>query len=362
MGLDADTTTTTTTTPLNNSLSQSNQHDTPLNDKSSKRHGPKRKPRAKQASSTADNVTAPPPEGSTPTDSTTSKKRRGPRRTPRGAGPKTEEGQTDSPKDTVNKKRQRSSKKTPQSSSSAAASSSSSSNTVDPPTPVDDSQQQQQQPDSASKDKPANKKKSRRSKGQKAASSSENTAPNTTPLHLAKHRDQAKLTTEDDDQNDDQEDKVKKGPSRRSRRSGKKKASASASATTADDLASGLAQDLRTATYECMVCWDVVRTGHQTWTCDCCWAVFHLSCIKKWATRSLQGIYKRYNGEIAMLETNMLCNKYRKRHQQTDYFMALSRMSIYTYSHSQRLSLFLWQTTQSGTQSLLDASQLRSTM
>ncbi|KAI7853388.1 hypothetical protein BDC45DRAFT_511104 [Circinella umbellata] len=37
-----------------------------------------------------------------------------------------------------------------------------------------------------------------------------------------------------------------------------------------------------------MVCWDVVRQGHQTWSCDCCWAVFHLSCVKQWASKSLQ--------------------------------------------------------------------------
>ncbi|KAI9274326.1 hypothetical protein BDA99DRAFT_431911 [Phascolomyces articulosus] len=55
-----------------------------------------------------------------------------------------------------------------------------------------------------------------------------------------------------------------------------------------NDLASSLAQDLRTASYECMVCWDVVRQGHQTWSCDCCWAVFHLSCIKQWASKSLK--------------------------------------------------------------------------
>ncbi|KAI7878645.1 hypothetical protein K492DRAFT_132456 [Lichtheimia hyalospora FSU 10163] len=275
MGLDADT---TTTTPLNNSLSQSNQHDPSLNDKSSKRHGPKRKPKPKPASSTGDNVATAPPEGSAANDAT-NKKRRGSRRT-RG-GPKHEEGQNDSPKDTVNKKRQRPSKKTTGSTTPAASSSTTVDSTLN--NHSSQQQQQQQQSDSVSKETPSNKKKSRRTKAQKA-SSPESTAP----LNLAKHRAQAKLTTTQDDIDENHvQDNVKKGSSsRRSKRSGKKKASVATAAV--DDLASGLAQDLRTSTYECMVCWDVVRAGHQTWTCDCCWAVFHLSCIKKWATRSLQ--------------------------------------------------------------------------
>ncbi|KAI9027601.1 hypothetical protein CLU79DRAFT_739911 [Phycomyces nitens] len=53
------------------------------------------------------------------------------------------------------------------------------------------------------------------------------------------------------------------------------------------DLASSLAYELKTSTYECMVCWDVVRPAHTTWTCDCCWAVFHIHCVQKWATKSL---------------------------------------------------------------------------
>ncbi|KAI7868643.1 hypothetical protein BDF14DRAFT_542544 [Spinellus fusiger] len=57
-----------------------------------------------------------------------------------------------------------------------------------------------------------------------------------------------------------------------------------------DDLASGLAYELKTSKYECMVCWDVVRPAHATWTCDCCWAVFHIHCVQTWATKSLQDL------------------------------------------------------------------------
>ncbi|CAO3647600.1 unnamed protein product [Cunninghamella blakesleeana] len=52
-------------------------------------------------------------------------------------------------------------------------------------------------------------------------------------------------------------------------------------------MASTMAYELSTSTYECMVCWDVVRPAHHTWSCDKCWAVFHINCIEKWAVKSL---------------------------------------------------------------------------
>ncbi|KAI9484553.1 hypothetical protein BDB00DRAFT_129523 [Zychaea mexicana] len=108
---------------------------------------------------------------------------------------------------------------------------------------------------------------------------------------FTKHRAQGQLSTEN------QETDAPDGPSpstttknhrpqdkgKRPRRKGEVKKKVDPK-----DLASSLAQDLRTASYECMVCWDVVRQGHQTWSCDCCWAVFHLSCVKQWASKSLQ--------------------------------------------------------------------------
>lgn len=55
------------------------------------------------------------------------------------------------------------------------------------------------------------------------------------------------------------------------------------------DMATLLAHELKTSTYECMICMDVVRPAHHTWTCDCCWAVFHLNCVQTWASKSLKG-------------------------------------------------------------------------
>ncbi|KAI8141438.1 hypothetical protein BJV82DRAFT_670718 [Fennellomyces sp. T-0311] len=99
---------------------------------------------------------------------------------------------------------------------------------------------------------------------------------------FTKNRAQGQLTADADEQADTSQSKIDKGKRPSRRREGKKQQQIDPK-----DLASSLAQDLKTASYECMVCWDVVRQGHQTWACDCCWAVFHLSCIKQWATKSL---------------------------------------------------------------------------
>lgn len=55
------------------------------------------------------------------------------------------------------------------------------------------------------------------------------------------------------------------------------------------DMATLLSHELKTSSYECMICMDVVRPAHHVWSCDCCWAVFHLNCVQTWAGRSLKG-------------------------------------------------------------------------
>lgn len=55
------------------------------------------------------------------------------------------------------------------------------------------------------------------------------------------------------------------------------------------DMSTVVAHELKNSTYECMICMDVVRPAHHVWTCDCCWAVFHLNCVQTWATKSLKG-------------------------------------------------------------------------
>ncbi|KAJ3395181.1 Transcriptional repressor NF-X1 [Entophlyctis sp. JEL0112] len=56
------------------------------------------------------------------------------------------------------------------------------------------------------------------------------------------------------------------------------------------DLASKLAAQLKTGTYECMVCYDSVRPRDQIWTCSrSCFAVFHAKCVRVWASSSASG-------------------------------------------------------------------------
>ena len=44
-----------------------------------------------------------------------------------------------------------------------------------------------------------------------------------------------------------------------------------------------LAQQLVTGTYECMVCYNSVKSDHRVWSCSSCFHIFHLRCITKWA-------------------------------------------------------------------------------
>ena len=44
-----------------------------------------------------------------------------------------------------------------------------------------------------------------------------------------------------------------------------------------------LAQQLMAGSYECMVCCDRVRERDEVWSCLCCYHIFHLRCIGRWA-------------------------------------------------------------------------------
>lgn len=44
-----------------------------------------------------------------------------------------------------------------------------------------------------------------------------------------------------------------------------------------------LIEQLTEEKYECMVCCDVIRVMAPVWSCQSCFHVFHLNCIKKWA-------------------------------------------------------------------------------
>ncbi|KAG0020152.1 FKBP12-associated protein [Podila clonocystis] len=52
------------------------------------------------------------------------------------------------------------------------------------------------------------------------------------------------------------------------------------------DLMEALTVGLTNSTYDCMVCWDLIRPAHKTWNCQVCWAAYHLDCISTWAKKS----------------------------------------------------------------------------
>ncbi|KAK3846869.1 MAG: hypothetical protein J3R72DRAFT_343133, partial [Linnemannia gamsii] len=52
------------------------------------------------------------------------------------------------------------------------------------------------------------------------------------------------------------------------------------------DLLAALTTGLSNSTYDCMVCWDVIRPAHKIWNCQVCFAAFHLDCLSTWATKS----------------------------------------------------------------------------
>jgi hypothetical protein len=75
---------------------------------------------------------------------------------------------------------------------------------------------------------------------------------------------------------------------------------------TADDLTSKLIHDLRTPPYlDCAICFNSIRPHEPTWSCSpstpvmptegsqqtqCCWATFHLKCVRSWASKSVADV------------------------------------------------------------------------
>ncbi|TPX66558.1 hypothetical protein SpCBS45565_g04407 [Spizellomyces sp. 'palustris'] len=54
------------------------------------------------------------------------------------------------------------------------------------------------------------------------------------------------------------------------------------------DLTASLIDGLTRGDYECMICYDIVRSRDTVWSCHICFAVFHLKCVSKWAGKSVQ--------------------------------------------------------------------------
>ena len=45
-----------------------------------------------------------------------------------------------------------------------------------------------------------------------------------------------------------------------------------------------MVEQLSDGSYECMICTEDVTVKDQIWSCQTCYHVFHIKCIKKWAT------------------------------------------------------------------------------
>lgn len=136
-------------------------------------------------------------------------------------------------------------------------------------------------------EKDESKPQKKRNNNRRKPKSTENTEGSTAPAALiTKDRAQGRLTeTQDDTASTSSKSQNKKSNNNRPRnRNRQPKLSAGE-----HDMSTILAHELKTSTYECMICMDTVRPAHHVWTCDCCWAVFHLNCVQTWASRSLKG-------------------------------------------------------------------------
>lgn len=58
------------------------------------------------------------------------------------------------------------------------------------------------------------------------------------------------------------------------------------SRSTANDIATRIHEDIDNANYECPICTSEVRRKSKIWSCHTCWTVFHLHCIKQWASNA----------------------------------------------------------------------------
>ena len=68
----------------------------------------------------------------------------------------------------------------------------------------------------------------------------------------------------------------------------------------APDIATRTHEDIDHGHYECPICTSEVQRNSKVWSCHTCWTVFHLACIKKWASNqgSSAAQPQEQNGEL----------------------------------------------------------------
>lgn len=70
--------------------------------------------------------------------------------------------------------------------------------------------------------------------------------------------------------------------------------------STAGDIATRIHEDIAHNLYECPICTSELGRRSKVWSCELCWTVFHLSCIKKWSTNegaAAQNNARQQNGD-----------------------------------------------------------------
>lgn len=56
----------------------------------------------------------------------------------------------------------------------------------------------------------------------------------------------------------------------------------------AEDIGTRVHKEIASGAYECMICYGGLTRKAKIWNCKCCWAVFHLNCVQKWAKQGLE--------------------------------------------------------------------------
>lgn len=56
----------------------------------------------------------------------------------------------------------------------------------------------------------------------------------------------------------------------------------------AEDIGTRVHKEIASGVYECMICYGGLTRKAKIWNCKCCWAVFHLNCVQKWAKQGLE--------------------------------------------------------------------------
>ncbi|KAJ5166732.1 Zinc finger NF-X1-type [Penicillium canariense] len=77
----------------------------------------------------------------------------------------------------------------------------------------------------------------------------------------------------------------------------------------ADDIATRIHEDIAHNLYECPICTSELGRRSKVWSCELCWTVFHLSCIKKWSTN--EGAAAAQNRQVQDSETSLASKAWR---------------------------------------------------